>query len=257
MKATIMKDYQIILLTFFAGGVGFLGGYAYERSRIPHWTPPASILPTGDIEPVAIERVDPIYPASAIRDGVGGTVFVEVLIDEEGFLRKVSISKGVRGDLDSSAIEAVRRWKYQPAVREHKPVTASRIIPIKFSNSKGPQSKPMYDLRCRSFAFTPEHPFSADELRFQYSIENAGTDPLLNSPFTIELFLDGKLIAGDRARRNLLAGGEVTYWIPQQNDLRRIKGGKHTYKLVIDGTNVVQESNKDNNVVEGTIEFKE
>ena len=247
-----MKTYHVVLIALATALFGFAGGLRYEQSQLER----AAIIPSpGNFEPVAIERVDPIYPPSAVRDGIGGTVFVQVRIDENGIPEDITVVKGVRGDLDSSAVEAVRKWKYEPAHENHKAGLVTRILPIKFTSTRVMQEKAKYDLRCKYIKVTPDHPTNAGELEFEYAIENAGTDPILNSRFTVMLYLDGKMIAGDRGTRTLPAGREMIYNIPRQPGLASIKGGVHKYKLVIDGTNVVPESNKDNNVVEGTIEF--
>ncbi len=247
-----MKSYHVILIALAAGILGFAGGLQYGKSRQERGV----IAPSsGTFEPVAIERVEPVYPASAVQDGIGGTVYVEVNIDEKGTPERVRIAKGVRADLDSAAVEAVRKWKYEPAHQDFKAVVAARIVPIKFTNVNSAGENAKYDLRCKYLKVTPEHPSNGSELEFEYAIENAGAEPILNSSFTVELYLDGKMIAGDRSTRTLPPGREIIYNIPRQPDLAPIKGGKHTYKLVIDGTNVVPEANKDNNVIEGTIEF--
>ena len=77
-----------------------------------------------------LERIE--YPASAKRDSVEGRVVVKVGIDERGIVRDCQVVRGVRKDLDSVAVIAVRSVKFIPAMRQEKPVATTVMIPIAF-----------------------------------------------------------------------------------------------------------------------------
>jgi TonB family protein len=67
--------------------------------------------------PKLIKSVDPVYPPSAQRQGVGGSITVNALIDENGNVIETGILKGIQDDkgLGRAAQNAVRKWKFQPA----------------------------------------------------------------------------------------------------------------------------------------------
>jgi protein TonB len=75
-----------------------------------------------DTQPVALEKVEAIYPALALRFGLEGTVVVNALISETGdvirttVIRKITTS-GNYGFEDASE-EAVKKWKFRPAVKD-------------------------------------------------------------------------------------------------------------------------------------------
>ncbi|WP_368566004.1 TonB family protein [Pseudoxanthomonas sp. UTMC 1351] len=75
----------------------------------------------------------PEYPPAALRSGVGGTVVVRAKIDASGKPAEVSIAKrsGNR-DLDRAAVQAVRRWKFQPAIRNGRATASVVRIPVDF-----------------------------------------------------------------------------------------------------------------------------
>ena len=63
--------------------------------------------------PRKTHQVLPEYPELARRAGVGAVVIVQCVIDVDG---RVSDARVLRGHplLDSSALEAVRQWRYEP-----------------------------------------------------------------------------------------------------------------------------------------------
>jgi protein TonB len=75
----------------------------------------------------------PKYPAAALRRGEGGTVVLQVQIDPTGQPVDVDVARrsGSR-ELDRAAIEAVRDWRFKPAIRNGKPVTAMVELPVDF-----------------------------------------------------------------------------------------------------------------------------
>ena len=76
-------------------------------------------------EPIAINRVEPTYPAKALKKGERGTVVLKVLVSEQGSIVRVLVEEGIPGsELEAAAISAVLRWRYQPATENGKPVKA-------------------------------------------------------------------------------------------------------------------------------------
>jgi protein TonB len=71
------------------------------------------------IPPQPIYNPKPSYPPLAARQRIGGTVFLEVLVDENGSVQDVKVLRGVKPDLglDAAAAGAVRSWRYKPATK--------------------------------------------------------------------------------------------------------------------------------------------
>ncbi len=67
--------------------------------------------------PKLVKSVNPVYPASAQRLGIAGSITVNALIDEKGNVIDTAILKGIQDDmgLGRSAETAVKKWKFQPA----------------------------------------------------------------------------------------------------------------------------------------------
>jgi periplasmic protein TonB len=87
-----------------------------------------------DQRPVPVKTPPPSYPDQLRRDGVEGTVAVRVQIDEDGNVIDCAVSKSSHEGFERPALAAVRGWKFKPASKGGKPVKASIIIPMRFSN---------------------------------------------------------------------------------------------------------------------------
>jgi TonB family protein len=75
--------------------------------------------------------VQPVYPEEAQRDGIRGTVVVEVLVDRRGVPRAVHT---VRGDsiLASAVSQAVQQWRWKPFRLNRKVVAVETTIAVNF-----------------------------------------------------------------------------------------------------------------------------
>jgi TonB family protein len=85
--------------------------------------------------PQAIYNPKPAYPPLAARQRVGGTVFLDVLVDENGSAQDVKVLRGVKPDLglDAAAATAVRSWRFKPATKSgvRVKVHITQTIPFK------------------------------------------------------------------------------------------------------------------------------
>ncbi len=82
-----------------------------------------------------IESPAPTYPRDALREGITGTVELELLVGVDGRVVDVRIthSSGNR-QLDNAARDQVlRNWRFQPALRDGIPVQALGRVPIVFT----------------------------------------------------------------------------------------------------------------------------
>jgi TonB family protein len=66
-------------------------------------------------------RVDPIYPLEAKANRIQGTVVLRIRVDKEGRVEKAEV---MTGDplLSQAALDAVRQWRYKPAMHSGVPV---------------------------------------------------------------------------------------------------------------------------------------
>ncbi len=83
--------------------------------------------------PVAIKRVEPKYPEKARLLRISGIVILECTIDKSGVVRDGRVLKGLPAPtMAYAALEAVRRWQFQPATVDGEPVNVFFNLTINF-----------------------------------------------------------------------------------------------------------------------------
>lgn len=82
---------------------------------------------------VLLSKVDPIYPESARRAGVEGTVVLDAFVGRSGRVEEVQVLRGLPLGLSDSARDAVRRWQYRPARGRSGPVASHKTVRIVFT----------------------------------------------------------------------------------------------------------------------------
>jgi TonB family protein len=82
--------------------------------------------------PVAVDRVEPVYPDDYRRARISGTVVLEAGVSEKGTVDNIAVLRSVAPGLDMAAANAVRQWKFKPAMRDGKPVPVLFNLSINF-----------------------------------------------------------------------------------------------------------------------------
>jgi len=78
-------------------------------------------------------RVEPDYPPASRRAGEQGTAVFSVLVDSSGHPQEVKVQTSSGYDrLDRAAMEAIRRWVFNPAVRDSRKIAAWTSVRVKF-----------------------------------------------------------------------------------------------------------------------------
>ncbi|MDP3425871.1 MAG: energy transducer TonB [Humidesulfovibrio sp.] len=106
-----------------AGGTGAGGGNAGgSLDRLPR----------------IIEKVKPLYPEHARRQHKTGIVTLKFLVDAEGRVHQPSVVEALpEGLFEESALAAVAKWRFAPAIRQGRPVPTWLILPVRFSLELG------------------------------------------------------------------------------------------------------------------------
>lgn len=78
----------------------------------------------------------PIYPLAMRASGMRGEVVVDFIVDIEGRVRNAFVVRSLNPAFDDPALEAVRRWKFEPALVDEKPKPMHMQVPIIFALSE-------------------------------------------------------------------------------------------------------------------------
>lgn len=102
----------------------------------PQPKPQAVAKISRDPSPLAGNQA-PKYPPQALRSGVEGSVSVRVEVDAGGVPTDVKVVErsGERSrDLDRAVTDAVRKWRFDPAMKDGKAVAGAVVVPVEFKS---------------------------------------------------------------------------------------------------------------------------
>jgi TonB family protein len=80
--------------------------------------------------PRILKKVNPVYPGRGVR--VEGTVTIGLVVSSRGMPSDPRVVKGLEKEVDQSAIDAVKQWRFAPAVKDSKPVAVKVLLEIEF-----------------------------------------------------------------------------------------------------------------------------
>jgi protein TonB len=103
------------------GVVGGVVGGLFTDVPPPPPPPPPPAAPRGPVRiggqlqaPALLKRVEPLYPALAVRAHLQGVVILEATVNEEGQVVSATVLRSAGGLLDQEALAAVKQWRYSP-----------------------------------------------------------------------------------------------------------------------------------------------
>jgi len=107
-------------------------GVTAHQDTSPEQSPAAS--GDGFSDPMLIHKASPRYPPQASRRRIGGRVSIQAIVRKDGSVTdpKVFKSTGSECGMEEAALEAVRKWKYEPGRVNGEPVEVSFTIIVDF-----------------------------------------------------------------------------------------------------------------------------
>ncbi len=118
-----------------AAGTSSLPGIAGPNAAslpLPTVQPEGPVKIGGNVkEPKLINSVAPVYPLTARSTGIQGDVVIDTTIDKSGNVVRMHVISGP-AMLRPSALESLRRWKYDPSKLDGEPVEVQMQVTIKF-----------------------------------------------------------------------------------------------------------------------------
>jgi protein TonB len=141
----MLRSFQVnfLLVSLFVFSSGRLTSLNAQNTvpGLNPGAPPAhqDALPLDDgvIAPILKSFVSPSYPKDALREHKGGTVRLWVIVDRDGYCKDVRVARSAGFGLDSSAVSAVRKWRFAPAQKNGQVVKVQIYIKVVFDSSNG------------------------------------------------------------------------------------------------------------------------
>jgi TonB family protein len=94
--------------------------------------PDAEAKPPGLTIPKLLHEVKPQYTGNAMRAKVQGNAELDAIVERDGFVGPIRITKSLNHELDIQAIRAVRQWSFTPASTDGEPVRCRVKIVMTF-----------------------------------------------------------------------------------------------------------------------------
>lgn len=85
-----------------------------------------------DTKPTVVRSRVATTPPQLNAPGFKGIVTLQVILDETGKVSRASVSKSTHDELESPALDAIRKWTFKPAQVAGKTVKARIAISFKF-----------------------------------------------------------------------------------------------------------------------------
>jgi protein TonB len=114
-----------------SGGIESISG-----GGAPPPPPPPPVVPIrlhqGMKAPHKIVDVAPVYPPVAQRARIEGVVILEAVIDAQGRVASVRVLRSI-ALLDQAAADAVKQWRFTPALLNTEPVPVVMTVTVNFT----------------------------------------------------------------------------------------------------------------------------
>lgn len=121
-------------LSFTSGGV--IGGTGKPGAALEAHASQAFDLAEIDQPPREILKTAPNYPPEMRSKKAEGLVTLIFIVDESGRVTEPKVANSSHPAFDKPALQAVRQWKFEPAVRGGKRVPCRMRVPIRFYPSR-------------------------------------------------------------------------------------------------------------------------
>ncbi len=131
-KMLMLKVAQKFILVFLIAA-GLL--YSIDDSIVVKTKIDSTKFVVFDVAPKLLEQVNPKYPEAEKESGKEGQIWLEVEVKINGTVGEISITENKTGSkiLAKSSIDAVKKWKFEPALKDGKPIISWIRFPVTFS----------------------------------------------------------------------------------------------------------------------------
>lgn len=85
-----------------------------------------------DQRPRPVQQVGGTYPSEMRAKNIEGVVTLIFIVDETGRVVNPRVEKSSHTEFEAPALEAVRQWKFEPAIKAGKRVSCRMRVPLRF-----------------------------------------------------------------------------------------------------------------------------
>ncbi|KAB2662194.1 MAG: energy transducer TonB [Verrucomicrobia bacterium] len=122
-----------------AGSGGALVGFGEVRALTAATAVQQDAFDVADLEkrPEMVSQIAPAYPPELRKAKIEGAVTLVFILDEEGRVADPRVENSSRPEFEKPALDAIRRWRFRPGMKDGKAVRTYIRIPIRFRVASG------------------------------------------------------------------------------------------------------------------------
>ena len=113
-------------------GIGSGNGPGLGPGRGGNWGGDIRKVGGGVSEPVLMNHIQPEFSEEARRTKTPGVVTVDIIVDAHGMPQNVHVVHSAGMGLDEKAVEAVKLYRFKPAMENGKPVAVEMYVVVTF-----------------------------------------------------------------------------------------------------------------------------
>lgn len=200
-------------------------------------------LPAVSIDGFESIRKAIVYPAEALKNNVAGRVIVQIFADEEGKFAGYQLIKGLGYGCDEEVIDAIKNAKFRGYPTGQR---SSIIVPFEF----GPPKTSPIDFAVQLFDFNDD-PNVYNNIKLGIVNKNI-LDKNLEKTYFIYVYIDNHLVFQNYCSGISKSATQQIFWFRWKPK----KAGNYDYTIYIDPENRLNDSNRENNTVRGTLVVK-
>jgi protein TonB len=117
-----------------AGSGGALAGFGEVRALTQAENVQQDAFDVSELEkrPEAVSQVPPAYPPELRKARIEGSVTLVFILSEEGRVEEPRVENSTRPEFEKPALDAIKRWRFQPGMKDGKAVRSYIRIPMRF-----------------------------------------------------------------------------------------------------------------------------
>jgi protein TonB len=128
--APLMADLDVAV-----GGGGYLPGFVASATAAAEDLGTAvDSFDVSELEkrPEVVAQVAPAYPAELRKAKIEGSVTLVFLLTEDGRVEDPRVENSSRPEFEKPALDAVRRWRFRPGLKDGQAVRTHMRLPMRF-----------------------------------------------------------------------------------------------------------------------------
>ncbi|HYT67710.1 MAG TPA: energy transducer TonB [Vicinamibacterales bacterium] len=86
----------------------------------------------GVTAPAVIKEVKPVYPPDAKAEGVTGMVELQGVVESDGMIDRIKVTKSLDARLDAESIKALEQWQFKPGMKDGEAVAVRVNVEMTF-----------------------------------------------------------------------------------------------------------------------------